>query len=245
MAQQRTATLIASERLGEETRLLSFRMADGELGFIGGQYIIVDTGIPIAEKKIAKRAYSILSADHEQGEFQIAVRRIGQGPGSNFMHGLTTGDTLRFSGPWGKFVAVEPAGCDQLVVATDTGITAALGLLRGRSMRSSLEGLRLIWLAESDGYFLPFQFVVGELDRIGARNWSIAETPPVANSARVQQALNIVAQAVAAEVPNRAFLSGDGAVVHAVSDWLTAAGVRGEDVRIECFFNNPQRRIAA
>jgi ferredoxin-NADP reductase len=245
MAQQRTATLIGSERLSEETRLLSFRMADGELGFVGGQYIIVDTGIPIPENKVAKRAYSIISADHDQREFQLAVRRIGLGPGSNFMHGLMTGSTLRFSGPWGKFIAAEQTGCDQLVVATDTGITAALGLLRGGAMSSALGGLRLIWLAESDSYFLPFRLVIKELDRIGVRHLVIGDTFPVANSERVRKVLSVVAKAVAAEVPKRAFLSGDGAAIQAVSEWLTAAGVRSENVRIECFFNNPQRRIAA
>jgi ferredoxin-NADP reductase len=117
MAQQRIATLIESERLSDETCLLSFRMADGELGFVGGQYIIVDTGIPLPGNKVAKRAYSIISADDDQREFQVAVRRIGEGPGSNFMHRLTNGDTLHFSGPWGKFVAAEPADGLRLVVA--------------------------------------------------------------------------------------------------------------------------------
>jgi hypothetical protein len=48
MAQQKIATLMGTERLGADTRLLSFSMTDGDLGFYGGQYIIIDSGIVIA-----------------------------------------------------------------------------------------------------------------------------------------------------------------------------------------------------
>jgi hypothetical protein len=73
----------------------------------------------------------------------------------------------------------------------------------------------------------------------------IRETYPVATSERGQKVLNMVTPTIAAEMPKRVFLSGDGAVVHAVSEWLMGAGLRGEDVCIECFFNNPQRKSAA
>jgi ferredoxin-NADP reductase len=184
MAQQRIATLTGSESLGDETRLLSFRIADGELGFVGGQYIIVDTGIPIADNKIAKRAYSIISSDAEQREFQLGVRRIGGGPGSNFMHRLEIGSELKFSGPWGKFVARDTIDGELLIVATDTGITAALGLLRGRDLYRGREQSKLIWFAESEGYFLPFDFVITQLDDIGVRNLSVTETAPIGDPTR-------------------------------------------------------------
>jgi ferredoxin-NADP reductase len=245
MAERKVATLLAAEPLGENTKLLSFRMGEGELGFAGGQYLIVDTGILIAGGKIAKRAYSIISADRQQGEFQLAVRRIGSGPGSNFMHGLQPGASLGFSGPWGKFVAGENMHKDPLVFATDTGITAALGLLRGQAPSSWGSSSRLVWFAESDCYFLPFHFVIGELDSTGVKNLAIAEAPPVAHPQRTQKALAIVERAIAEVMPRSAFLSGDGAVVYAVRSRLIAAGLSADNIHIECFFNNPQRRVAA
>src|SRR5260370_20070502 len=104
MAQPRVARLVKAERLGPEARLLTFVLAEGEVGFSGGQYVIVNTGIELPGGKLAKRAYSILSSDADQREFQIAVRRVGEGPGSNFMHRIEVGAELPFSGPWGKFV---------------------------------------------------------------------------------------------------------------------------------------------
>jgi ferredoxin-NADP reductase len=245
MAQQRIATLIEAEHMGNDTKLLSFRMLDGELGFVGGQYIIVDTGIPIAGNKIAKRAYSIISADDEQREFKLAVRRIGEGPGSNYMHGLQLGTELRFSGPWGKFTTSPKTEDSSLIFATDTGITAALGLLHSQAMADARNGIQLIWLAQSDRYFLPFDFVVGALDLIGARNLAIMETPPVASPERVRKALDVLDETLGTGKPKSAFLSGDGDVVFPIRERLVGAGLATECVRLECFFNNPQRKAAA
>ena len=140
MAEARNARLVDAQVIGTDTRLLTFQMEEGRpLGFIGGQYVIVNTGLPLPGGKIAKRAYSILSADTDQHRFQIAVKRIGVGPGSNFMHALAVGAELTFSGPWGKFYPADgEAPVPTLVFATDTGITAALGLFRSGRMLTSL-----------------------------------------------------------------------------------------------------------
>src|SRR4051812_38126476 len=160
MAVAKTATVVAAESVGPKTRHLVLEMEAGApLGFAGGQYVIVDSGVVLAGGKIAKRAYSIASADVEQSRFELVVRRQDDGPGSNYMHELAVGGTARFSGPWGKFVAVdgEESG-PTLVVATDTGITAALGLLRGRAFRARLETTTLIWFSPSDDDFVPQTF---------------------------------------------------------------------------------------
>jgi ferredoxin-NADP reductase len=246
LAQQRTAILKTSEYLGDETRLLSFRMNDDDvLGFVGGQYIIVDTGILIAGNKIAKRAYSIISADRDQYEFQLAVRRIGEGPGSNYMHCLAPGAEMKFSGPWGKFVADDRVDSGRLVFATDTGITAALGLLRSQATANWGDRLKLIWFAQSDRYFLPFHTVMGALDRTGVRNIAIVEAPAPADPDRIRRALGLVGHAIATEQLASAFLSGDGDVIRPISELLVGAGLQSEYVRSEYFFNSPLRRATA
>jgi hypothetical protein len=53
MAQPRVARLVKGKRLGPEARLLTFALAEGEIGFSGGQYIIVNTGIELAGGKLA------------------------------------------------------------------------------------------------------------------------------------------------------------------------------------------------
>lgn len=243
MAEQKHAELIRSVRLGQDTRLLTFR-ADGELGFRGGQYIIVDTGIPLPGNKIAKRAYSILSGDNMQNEFQLAVRRIGDGPGSNFMHGLEPGAELKFSGPWGKLVANDHDG-DSLVFATDTGVTAALGLLNSHALAALRQPPRFIWIAESARYFLPFDHVIAQLDRIGVRNLVVKEAPPIAAPSRVIKALDLIDEVLATKMPSAAYLSGDGAIIYPLRDRLLSIGLDSNNIRLECFFNNPDRKAPA
>lgn len=240
MAQPRVARLTKAERLGPEARLLTFAL-EGEMGFSGGQYVIVNTGIELAGGKVAKRAYSILSSDAEQREFQIAVRRIGEGPGSNFMHRIEVGAELTFSGPWGKFVSNgEPAG-PRLVFATDTGITAALGLLRGEGSGAWADLTRATWLSESDVYFLPGAFVRGLLGECG-QTLTIAPGPPVGHAARLDRALMELNRLVESGLPTSAFLAGDGAVIYPLRDRLVEAGMQKERIRLEAFFNNPERR---
>ena len=156
MAVQKTAKLVDKLSFDNDTSLLQF-VAEEPLGFRGGQYLIVSSGLTGNNGQVVKRAYSILSSDKEQQRFTLAVRRIrefGEGAGSRYMTELEVGDELRFSGPWGK---LAPEGTPDLgerwVIASDTGITAALGLLNSRSM--DLPGKsRLLWLTSSPNYFL-------------------------------------------------------------------------------------------
>jgi ferredoxin-NADP reductase len=241
MAQSRVARLAKSERLGPEARLLTFVLAEGEIGFSGGQYIIVNTGIELAGGKLAKRAYSILSSDDDQREFQIAVRRIGEGPGSNFMHRIEVAAELPFSGPWGKFVANGESAGPRLVFATDTGITAALGLLRGRRSRTLADATTAVWFVESDDYFLPPSLTQSSLTEL-CQDFRVAAAPAAVDSTRVGRALAILDRSLESRLPADAFLAGDGAVIYPMRERLIAAGMQKENIHLEAFFNNPERK---
>jgi ferredoxin-NADP reductase len=240
MAVAKTAIVAAAESLGSKARRLVLDMQGDPLGFVGGQYVIVDSGIALSGGKIAKRAYSILSADAEQLRFELAVRRHDGGPGSNYMHDLAVGATLKFSGPWGKFVPTEgdePGAT--LVVATDTGITAALGLVQGRGFRSRLEATKLVWFAPSDDDFVSESFVRQRVPR--ECEFSVQRFPPVGQPER-----GLVARAFVARLGGlaRAFLAGDGDVITAMSDALVAGGLAEPRIVVECFFNNPAKKAA-
>src|SRR5438105_4520022 len=154
MAVPRFARLIAATELGPGTRLLELAMADDEpLGFIGGQYVIVDSGLVLPNGKAAKRAYSILSADSEQTRFQVAVKRIEGGLGSGFLHEAQVGTAITFSGPWGKMFPAAGATGATLVLATDTGVSAALGLLQSARFAPLLAATTFLWLRAAPDYF--------------------------------------------------------------------------------------------
>jgi ferredoxin-NADP reductase len=43
-------------------------------------------------------------------------------------------------------------------------------------------------------------------------------------------------------LPSTAFLAGDGAVIYPVRERLVAAGMQKENIHLEAFFNNPERK---
>src|ERR1044071_8068207 len=98
MAVVKTARVEQGAQVGADSRLVQLRVSE-PLGFTGGQYIIVDSGLTLPSGKAAKRAYSILSSDADQRRFQIAVKRIPGGPVSGFLHQIDIGQVVAFSGP--------------------------------------------------------------------------------------------------------------------------------------------------
>ena len=244
MARSRFARLLDTASPSGGARLLTFEMVDEPLGFVGGQYLIFDTGLVREDGKAVKRAYSLLSADAEQERFQIAVQQLPQGPGSSFFHSAQAGLEVAFSGPWGKFLPDDARPRPTLLVATDTGITAVLGLLRGRTFAPQRTCTRLLWLCDPAASFLPEELVRGACAELSVQA-TIENLPPPGHPERIASAGAATRRALAAGRPQSVFLSGDGAVLYPLRDDLAAAGVDEAAIRLEAFFNNPQRKVSA
>ena len=242
MATPRFATVEAARDLGSDTRVLELRIHDGPLGFVGGQYVIVDSGLVAPTGKAIKRAYSILSDDGAQDRVTIAVKRLPGGAGSSYMYGLATDAEIKFSGPWGKLAPAPEVSGTTFVLATDTGITAALGLVRGAAMAPLLAGTELVWLRPYADYFLPDAFVTGCLPPALGR-FATAALPPIAHPERVPHTRALLATRLSKGVA-QVFIAGDGAVNYALLDDLVAAGVPATRDSVESFFNMPKKSVA-
>lgn len=241
MAIPRQAHIAAIEALGPDTRLVDL-VAEEPLGFTGGQYIIVDSGLVQPTGKAVKRAYSMLSPDAEQHRFQIAVKRIPGGPGSGYIHALRVGEGLRFSGPWGRFFPQNGRSGPALVLATDTGITAALGLVQGSRFKALALPSTLIWLRTTPEYFLP-EFLVRDRIPSDCANFRIAPIPPIGHPERVVHARAVLREVLAGATLEQAFVCGDGAVNYALLDDLLAAGIPATKDNLESFFNMPKKSV--
>lgn len=243
MAVAKTARVLATEAIGLTTRHLTLELSGDEpLGFTGGQYIIIDSGLVSAAGKAVKRAFSILSEDGDQTSFELAALRLSEGPGSGYLHGLAPGEVVRFSGPWGKMTPAE-APAETLILATDTGITAALGLVRAARFAPSLPVTTLVWLNGPEP-FLPEAFVRARVPAaLGA--FETGALPPAGHPERVPHALAVVERLPARGRLARAYAAGDGAVNYALIDALAPAGVAIDRDRVESFFNAPKKTAAA
>jgi ferredoxin-NADP reductase len=245
MATPRFARLTAATELGPDTRLLDLTIvADEPLGFLGGQYLIVDSGLVLPNGKAAKRAYSILSSDTDQRRIQVAVKRIPGGLGSGFLHEAAVGAEIKFSGPWGKMLPAEGASGATLVLATDTGITAALGLLRGRGFAPLVPRTTFLWLRTGRDYFLPDELVRSHLPA-SLVDVRIDALPPIDHPERLPWVRSLLGDLLRPGRLGQAFIAGDGAVNYALLDDLVAAEVPATRDSVESFFNMPKRSAAA
>jgi ferredoxin-NADP reductase len=238
MAVSRRARLVAAHVGGPQSRILEFETED-DLGFTGGQYIIVQTGVPIEEGKTAKRAYSVASADATQRQFQLAVRRIDNGPGSNYMMNVPVGSEIAFSGPWGKFLPVDSSPQTVTVVATDTGITAALGLVQSRRFSESRERLALLWLIGTDEYFVPETEVRTRVAGL-CSDFAVYRIPvdPQQRQAWWQREQSSVLSRLQQNQPEKVFLSGDGFLLARIRDALIQNMEAPPDIALETFFHH-------
>ena len=232
------AKVLKTEQWNEDTVHLSCEMLEpSELGFVGGQYIIVNSGKILPNGKLGKRAYSIPSADSQQHRFDLAVKKISQGIGSNFMHDLKVGDTFEFSGPWGKYKPGSMANEKILCVATDTGITAALGLLRGKWMSPILPESRFIWLVSSEDYFLPLKIVNEWLPQKVNAAFPVS-IPPIGTESRISVSIEKIEQMIGQAIFSKIYLSGDGFILSELKNFFLNKGYLEEQIIVETFFHH-------
>jgi len=244
MAIPKRAVVSSVRALGPDVKAIELEILDAPLGFCGGQYIIVDSGLVLPTGKALKRAYSPVSSDGDQGRLELWVMRIGEGPGSGFMHGLAPGRAIAFSGPWGRLYPADAAAGRTLIVATDTGITAALGLVRSRRMAPLLGGTALVWLRTDPGYFVC-EDVVRSLLPSGIAAVRFGLLPPIGDPARLPVARGVVAELGGTASFARGFIAGDGLVNYGLLDDLVAAGIPATRENVESFFNMPKRPVPA
>lgn len=210
-----------------------------ELGFVGGQCILINSGIVMDNGKLGKRAYSLVSSDDTQNTFELLVKKIGKGVGSSYVHQLKEGDVFEFSGPWGKNKPIvnETKDKSTLFIATDTGITAILGLLKGEAYRKSLTEARLIWITGKDNYFIPLK----DMDQWIPKYCSYKMFTNISNSKEINRSLecvNNVENLNLEKLYDKIYVCGDGNVNSAIKTWFINKGYAREQIIAESFFHH-------
>lgn len=235
----KTLEVVAARTEGPDTRVLGLAEIGGT-GFwdIGGKYIIVHTGLVRGERAI-KRAYSLMPRDGHDRHAEIVVKRVGIGAGA--MHEAEVGTRFTFSGPWGKLAPEGGFAERTLLVATDTGITSALGVAEDAARRSARREFTVLWLRAPSETFLDTNTVRARIERAGSQ-FRIATIPEVGAAERADFAFRLIAALALESSATHVVATGDGAIVFPLRARLpvSVAGVR--EVRIECFFNNPEKK---
>jgi ferredoxin-NADP reductase len=237
-AKRKQLRVVASQALGEATHALDIECTSGEpLQAMGGKYIILDTGLIVDDKPV-KRSYTLVPLPGRAGQARMIIKRLGAG--SQVLHRAAVGATFAFSGPWGKLTPEGGLAARTLVVATDTGITSALGLSEQRALDGATAELAVLWLRAADERFLDDADVAAQLARAGV-SLHVAALPPVGDAARLPLAWHAIDEHARSHGATLVIATGDGAVVYPLRAALPGRVASVVEVRLECFFHNPER----
>ena len=232
--------IVDAQDIGPVTRAIDVECIEGgAFAAIGGKYVIVHTGLTIGDKAI-KRAYSLVPVTGAAHRARLTIKRLTDGPGSNALHGAVIGTELGFSGPWGKLIPESGLAEKTLLVATDTGITSALGIVEHARETSTHAPSEVLWLRAANESFLDVERVGAQVEASGVRFVSMT-IPAIHAPERVGLAWTHIDARVTDTGAELVVATGDGAIVHPLRERLRTAGTVRE-VRIECFFHNPEKK---
>lgn len=112
--------LTTARMITPTVRELVFTRTDAEpFDFAPGQWVNLLLSLPAGD---IKRSYSIASPPTGTPSFELAVTRVEGGPGSEHLHALAPGATLRAVGPQGLFTRPKDDPAPSLFVGTGTGV---------------------------------------------------------------------------------------------------------------------------
>lgn len=243
MAKVNTAKITQINDVQKGSRILTFELIGEEsLVYIGGQYVILNSGIKLSEEKFSKGSYTLLPGNGSQQSFCIAAKKVGVC--SKFLvETAQVGDELQFSGPWGaKKVENFKPKKETLVLVTDTGISAAIAILNNSLVTACLNQVKIIWMQSATEDFIPLPIVIEMLPYEVRKSVEVHIIAAVGFSKRIEQAQKILKETLEKFKPKHALLAGDGDVISVLQQDLYSFGI-DEDIPMDWFFNNPKTKV--
>lgn len=115
-----TATVESSIELTYDIKEIRMRLEEpSEISQRPGQYVQVQAPSPDGP---VFRAYSISSPVYENNIVQLVVRLVPGGIGSTYLHNLSPGDPISFTGPYGEFWLNEDPSVEIVCVGGGCGM---------------------------------------------------------------------------------------------------------------------------
>lgn len=141
------ARLVAARNIAPLVRELVFEREDGNVDFQPGQWVNLILPPSAHNEHELRRSYSIASAPNDSARFELAITRVENGPGSNALHALELGASLRVIGPQGFFTRASNAAHPSLFIGTGTGVTPLRSMLNAAlSGRLTAPAREPLWL---------------------------------------------------------------------------------------------------
>ena len=120
MVQKLSAAVVENIQATPTVHLIRIASGDGNpFGFNAGQFAMVH--VPQPSGKELPRPYSFASSPLEKRYFELCVKRVPGGPGSNYICDLQVGQQVSVSGPFGLF-GLRDAEPEIVFCASGTGV---------------------------------------------------------------------------------------------------------------------------
>ena len=218
---------------------IRFFVPGGGFGFLPGQYVIFQVPPAASGHEIIRRSYSISTPPSDVRHFEICVRSVAGGHGSNWVHRLRPGMKVQFEGPVGDFTLRE-TGRDILMVATGTGISPIKSMLLHLLDQRSDRRVRLFFGVRSAQDLFYTDLLRGlEAHYPGFSSTIAMSAPdPAQWAGRPARVTELVRDQITPEQAARteAYLCGSRAMVDDVRETLLAKGLEPAHVHSENFY---------
>jgi ferredoxin-NADP reductase len=137
------ATLTKHIKLDDDVFELHFETEDPNFEHKAGQFVTIKIPQPAAAPLIM-RSYSISSMP-TPGKFELCVKLIEDGKGTNYLNLLKEGTQIEFLGPLGHFVFKTPENKSALFIGTGTGIAPLKAMIEDELSKNSTQKMHLIF----------------------------------------------------------------------------------------------------
>lgn len=229
------ATIEHATQLTHDIKEIRMRLDEPvEISQRPGQYVQIQAPSPDGA---VFRAYSISSPAYDRGAVELMVRLVPGGIGSTYLHTVKPGDRVNFTGPYGEFWLNEDPATEIVCVGGGCGMAPMKNIIYTLYERWPQ---RTCWLffgcrGKRDVFYLdqfqelsrkhPNLHVIYALSEANGEDWS-GETGFIHLA---------VDKHLEAGVARQAFLCGPPLMIDAVTQVLTAKGLRPEDVFYDKF----------
>lgn len=193
-----------------------------EFHFKAGQFVMLH--VPNGEKP-ALRAYSIASDDRIKTGFKLLFKYVENGIASRFVWDLKGGETLFFTGPFGRVFFKEPPSQQIVFLNTGTGLSQHLCYLLSKGEQYPHVRYRLYFGVRNEEC-IYFEQELKELQsKLSDFNFDYVLSRPSENwqgkKGYVQDFIN---ETEYLKVPTTFYLCGNGAMIKDVKARLEAQG---------------------
>lgn len=215
-----------------------FMRLDAPIHFQAGQYI----NFAIGAEHGMTRAFSLANAPSASEEIELNIRIVPGGRGTTWIHeSLREGDTVRLSGPYGRFFVRKSAGVPSIFMAGGSGLSSPRSMILDLLENGGSQPITLVYGARSRDELYYHE----EFEALAAMHAHFIYVPALSNEApdsAWRGFRGYVHEAAKAHFANdfrghKAYLCGPPVMIDACINTLMQGRLFEKDIYTEKFFD--------